>query len=244
MNRLTTLSLASLLLFVLCAGPTSAQSRGLPAQTPVETPASDDSTEIEDEAENLEDAEVEEAGSEGPREDPSDAEQAEQAQETGEPQLPGPIRPPEGFQSVRLGMGMAEVKEKLKADPYFDFRGDPDVTMLNRPNESLIETTGLTFVDRAFFQFHEGKLYTIILMLDTERMDHFTMYTSLSEKYGDPTSLSPSEIVWDFDAIRLSLERPLAVKYVDKQVFASLLLANDRAESLNALSKDRFLDQF
>ena len=141
-------------------------------------------------------------------------------------------------------MSDAAVKELLKRDTQFKFRGDPDVSMLASPNESLIETRGISFIDRAYFQFHEGKLYTIILALDPERIDHYTMYTTLVDRYGEPNSLDPTEAIWEFAFIRMALERPLSVKYVDTAVFGSILRENAKAESLNSLNRDRFLDQF
>jgi hypothetical protein len=151
---------------------------------------------------------------------------------------------PLGFAGIEMGMELDVVKELLKRDSQFRFRGDPDVSMLATPNESLIETEGLSFIDRAYFQFYEGRLYTIILALDPEKIDHYTMYSTLVDRYGEPTSLDPSEAVWEFDFIRMALERPLSVKYVDTVAFGSILRENAKAESLNALSRDRFLDQF
>ena len=246
--------LLALILAVAILGELSAQSRGLP---PPQSTTDDAEQDEADESEGADDGAVEtesDVETEGDVETESNVEtegdvEAESAVETEgdvetasvEEEL---IEVPRGFQTLDLGMGLAEVKEALKADTNFNFRGDPDVTMLNNPNDSLIETEGFSFVDRAFFQFHEQKLYTIIIMLNPEEIDHFTMYTRLTDKYGEPSSLSPSEVVWDFDAIRLSLERPLAVKYVDKQVFESLLEAGDKAESFNEINKDNFLDQF
>ncbi len=152
--------------------------------------------------------------------------------------------PPEGFAAIEMGMELERVKELLKADPQFDFRGDPDVSFLARPNESLIETEGMTFIDRAYFQFYEGRLYTIILALNQDRLDHYTMYTELIDKYGEPASLDPTEVVWEFDEIRMVLERPLSVKYIDIPVFNRIVRQGAQAESLNALSRDRFLEQF
>jgi hypothetical protein len=151
---------------------------------------------------------------------------------------------PPGFAGIEMGMALDVVKELLKRDPQFRFRGDPDVSMLARPNESLIETEGLSFIERAYFQFYEGKLYTIILALNPERVDHYTMYTVLVDRYGEPSSLDPTEAVWEFDSIRMVLERPLSVKYIDNLVFNEILRQNARAESLNALSRERFLEQF
>ncbi len=151
---------------------------------------------------------------------------------------------PVGFAEIEMGMELDRVKELLTRDSQFKFRGDPDVSLLASPNESLIETEGFSFIDRAYFQFHEGKLYTIILALDPERIDHYTMYTTLVGRYGEPTSLDPSEVVWEFDTIRMALERPLSVKYVDTVTFNDILRENAKLESLNALNRDQFLGQF
>ncbi len=151
---------------------------------------------------------------------------------------------PDGFNEIFLGMEMDTVKDKLKADSNFNFRGDPDVSLLLSPNESLIECTGFSYVDRAFFQFYDKKLYIIILMINKEKMDHYSIYTSFIEKYGEPASLSPSKIIWESDDFRFSLERPLNIKYVDLAVFNTLLLEGKAGESLRILSREQFLDQF
>ena len=154
------------------------------------------------------------------------------------------VRAPRGFAEIEMGMELGRVKELLKQDPQFNFRGDPDVSLLASPNESLIETEGISFIDRAYFQFYQGKLYTIILALDPERIDHYTMYTTLVDRYGDPTTLDPSEVVWEFDVIRMALERPLSVKYVDTAAFDDILRENAKLESLNAFNRNQFLEQF
>ncbi len=159
-------------------------------------------------------------------------------------QTPAAIEAPRGFAGIEIGMGIEEVKTALSRDAQFKFRGDPDVSLLASPNESLIETEGLTFIDRAYFQFYKGRLYTIILLLNPERIDHYTMYTTMVSRHGEPTGLDPSEAVWEFDRIRLALERPLSVKYIDTLAFGDILRQNARTESLNALSRERFLDQF
>jgi len=154
------------------------------------------------------------------------------------------VAAPKGFAAIEMGMELSRVKELLKQDPQFNFRGAPDVSMLARPNESLIETKGITFIDRAYFQFYEGRLYTIIIALNQDRLDHYSMYTELIERYGKPATLDPTEAVWEFESIRMVLERPLSVKYIDTLVFGEIVRQNARLESLNALSRDQFLDQF
>ena len=151
---------------------------------------------------------------------------------------------PDSFNDLRLGMEIDEIKTRLKNNSNFLYRGDPDVSLLSRPNETLIDARGFSFINRGYFQFYEKKLYTIILELNDEKMDHFTMYTTLVEKYGDPSSLSPTAVVWDFENVSLSLERPLSLKYVDKTAFNTILSLSETAESLNQITREVFLDQF
>ena len=151
---------------------------------------------------------------------------------------------PLGFSTIKIGMALDEVKLALESNSLFRYRGDPDVSLLPRPNEFLIETEGIRYIDRAYFQFYDGALYTIILLLNREEIDHFTLYTTFVDKYGEPTYLDPSEVVWEFEAIRLAIERPLSVKYVDTVAFEEILRENAKTESLNKLSREGFLGEF
>jgi hypothetical protein len=153
-------------------------------------------------------------------------------------------QPPEGFRSIRLGMELEVVKELLQKDPLFAYRGDPDVSLLPQPQQTLIECEGTSYIRRAFLQFHERRLYILILALDPQRLDYYTMYSTLSGKYGEPDRLDPSEAVWEFEGLRLSLERPLSVKYIDTEVFDKLQDEAQAGEDLRALARDQFLEQF
>ncbi len=154
------------------------------------------------------------------------------------------VTPPYGFRNIQLGQQLEEVKEILKKDPLFNYRGDPDVSFLPLPKQTLIECQGNSYISRAYFQFHEDKLYIIILSLDQSKLDYYTMFSTLSGKYGDPDSLSPSDAVWRFDEVRFSLERPLTVKYIDNRVFEDLRDKGRAEEDLRDLSRKNFLKQF
>ena len=154
------------------------------------------------------------------------------------------VRTPRGFRSIRLGMELEQVKQLLIEDPLFDYRGDPDISFLPLPPQTLIETSGSSFIRRAYFQFDQDLLYIIILSMDPDRLDYYTLYSTLSGKYGQPTSLDPTEAVWQFDGMRLSLERPLSVKYIDSTVFEALKEEGQVQEDLWEISKDNFLQQF
>jgi hypothetical protein len=151
---------------------------------------------------------------------------------------------PRSFRNLSLGMSMDEVKEALKADGLFAYRGDPDVSLLPRPNESLIEVSGLSYIRRAFFQFHEDRLFVMIFAINESKMDHYSVFTSINNKYGKPQSLSPAESIWDDGVTRLSVERPLAVKYIDLDIFNSLKEAGRAEQSWEELLRIDFLDGF
>lgn len=156
----------------------------------------------------------------------------------------GPRGGPRGFRGVSLGMGLEQVKERLAADALFGYRGDPDVSLLPTPQQTLIECSGASWVRRAFFQFHEGRLFSIILVLDDRRLDYFTLFDTLTRKYGGSTRLNPSEAVWEFPELRLSLERPLSVKYLDSGVFTKLREQGQAGEALSEVSQKMFLEEF
>lgn len=150
----------------------------------------------------------------------------------------------DGFNNIILGMTMEEVKDELERDPNFNFRGDPDVSMMQTPNTSLIEVHGYHYIDRASFQFIDDSLFTITIILNTHRMGHYAMFSALLEKYGEPDSLSPEKSVWEGERVIISLERPLRVKYMTREVLENLLRDQRKKRSIEAVTRERFLDQF
>jgi hypothetical protein len=151
---------------------------------------------------------------------------------------------PMGFRNVSLGMGLDQVKAALKADPLFRYRGDPDVSFLPQTSQYLIECEGSTYLRRAYFQFADSRLFIMILVLDAQKLDHYSLFSTLTAKYGQPTSLSPEESVWQSDPVRFSLERPLTVKYIDNKTFAAILAKGGAQKDLDQLSREKFLEQF
>lgn len=151
---------------------------------------------------------------------------------------------PGGFRQIMLGMELEQVKQALGTDPLFRYRGDPDVSFLPQSSQSLIECGGTTWIRRAYFQFADSRLYIMILVLDPQMLDHYSLFSALSSKYGEPASLSPQETVWESDAVRFSLERPLTVKYIDRKTFAALQEKGGGPQDLEALSREKFIEQF
>jgi hypothetical protein len=163
---------------------------------------------------------------------------------TGPTIIPGSEPLPRSFRKFQLGMNLDELKEALADDGLFEFRGDRDVSFLPAKEENLVETTGLSFIRRAFFQLRSGAVFIMAFTLDNRRIDHYSVFTSLIRKYGEPVSLNPREAVWENEETRISLERPLTVKYIDMEVFKAIM-GEARAEATSEVFlRQGFLNEF
>jgi hypothetical protein len=158
------------------------------------------------------------------------------------PEFPEPA--PRQYRSLSLGMALDELKSALSADSLFLFRGDRDISFLPVREETLVETTGLSFVRRAYFQLVDAKVYIMSFSLDTRLMDHYSVFTSFIKKYGEPLELNPAFAVWESDETRVSIERPLTVKYIDKTVFNRLNEESKTKEDREILRREEFLADF
>ena len=150
---------------------------------------------------------------------------------------------PRQFRNIVLGMSLEDLKEELQKDNLFNFRGDRDVSFIPVREESLVETTGSSFVRRAFFQLREGSLFIMAFTLNTRMIDHYSVFTDLVEKYGQPVYLDPKEAVWENDEIRIAIERPLTVKYIDKIVFNDIIDESNLIQSRRVKDRQDFLDE-
>jgi hypothetical protein len=173
--------------------------------------------------------------------------------------LPGKERPapvenpetlPRQYREMKLGMSLEELKAALAADGLFTFRGDRDISVLhpvkgeNLVTENLVETSGLSFIRRAYFQLRGDKVFIMGFSLDPEKIDHYSVFTRLRNKYGDPASLNPREAVWETEETRLSLERPLTVKYIDMTVFNEIAEQSKTEAANQVLLREKFINEF
>ena len=154
---------------------------------------------------------------------------------------------PHGYSKISLGMSVDEVKEALKSNAQFGYRGERDVSLLPGENRTLIETdtsrtAPYSYLDRCWFQFHDDRLYIITITMKAERMDHYSLFKTLTDKYGNPDSLSPSKSEWSDDSVIMTLERPLTIRYTDKQVFDDLQSKSLVEKSVTEQTKEMFLN--
>jgi hypothetical protein len=151
---------------------------------------------------------------------------------------------PRQYRSLSLGMSLDELKDGLSKDGLFQFRGDRDVSFLPAREQSLVETTGMTFIKRAFFQLRDAKVFIMAFTLNTELIDHYSIFTQFVKKYGQPTYLDPGVSVWETDDTRIAIERPLTVKYIDRAVFNEIVNESGLIESGQVQLRQDFLDEF
>lgn len=151
---------------------------------------------------------------------------------------------PREFHGIGLGMNLEDLKAVLEKNGLFDFRGDKDVSYLPSKTENLVETTGRSFVRRAFFQLSGDALFIMGYMLNTALVDHYSIYTTFVKKYGEPVSLNPHEAVWENEDTRVSIERPLTVKYIDKKIFNSIIGESKLSGAVELELRREFLDDF
>jgi hypothetical protein len=151
---------------------------------------------------------------------------------------------PRQFRELSLGMNLDDLKAGLKKDSLFNFRGDRDVSLLPQRDQSLVETTGSSFVRRAFFQLREGAVFIMAFSLNAETVDYYSIFTALAKKYGEPRYLDPKEAVWENETTRVAIERPLTVKYIDKKVFSDIINESSLTESRQVKDRQDFVNEF
>jgi len=151
---------------------------------------------------------------------------------------------PRSYHGISLGMSPDEVKTLLLQDPWFNYRGDADVSLLERPRASLIDAGGSLFIKRGLFQFENDALSVILLELNPQTIDWFTVYTTLEGRYGNPADLNPQKAWWEDGKTRLALERPLTVKYLDLSVFEAAIAEDSDRAAWRAKAREEFLDEF
>ena len=157
---------------------------------------------------------------------------------------PGDSSLPRQFRNISLGMNIDDLKASLLEDNYFNFRGDRDVSLLPQREQSLVETTGSSFIRRAFFQLRDSQVFIMSFALNTQIIDHYSVFTQFVEKYGEPVSLDPKAAVWETEQTRISIERPLTVKYIDKTVFDDIINESSLVESGQVRLRQEFLNEF
>ena len=151
---------------------------------------------------------------------------------------------PVSLRAFTLGMNLENLKTELVKDNYFNFRGDRDVSFLPVTAQNLVETEGTNYIKRAFFQLKDGAVFIMSFSMNTDLIDHYSIFTAFVKKYGQPVTLNPKEAVWESETTRVTIERPLTVKYIDKKVFDTLVESAHAERSVASELREEFLNEF
>jgi hypothetical protein len=79
---------------------------------------------------------------------------------------------------------------------------------------------------------------------NTDKLDYYSIYMAFVKKYGEPASFNPSQAVWEDGAVRVSIEKPLSVKYIDRTVFDAGVKSARAGESAENENRAALLGAF
>lgn len=155
---------------------------------------------------------------------------------------------PSGYKNIKLGMSLEEAKENLVKEPDFGYHGDRDVSLIPNSSKILIETDaerghGSNFLTRCWFHFFNDELYTITINLNPQKIDYYSIFTTLCKKYGEPDSFNPNSATWKNDDITMSLEKPLTLKYIENNIEKETQNYSNITASPQEITQQMFLDE-
>lgn len=155
---------------------------------------------------------------------------------------------PYGYKNIYLGMTLDETKQELLKSPEFGYHGDRDVSLIPGTEQQLIETDASkgasAFLTKSWFQFYNNKLYTMTINFNQSNIDYYSIFTTLSKKYGNPNELNPKMALWKNDEITMILEKPLSIKYIDNQTYDELTNYSNISKSSEENARQMFLNEF
>ena len=149
---------------------------------------------------------------------------------------------PKGYRSIKLNMNKEQVISQLKKESIFDTSDQEKLTFRNEPDKEILKTNGVNFIKMAYFHFHNNVLYQITLDIDQNKLSYNDILMTLQNKYGKPINFSPGTADWENDAVKLSLQRPVMIKYYSIKIIKEIL--DETKEPLNfyKISREKFLN--
>lgn len=146
-----------------------------------------------------------------------------------------------GFENLILGSDYDEVLSKLDSSENFIYNSEQPSWIEENP---VIVAEGRGFVEKGYFQFVDKKLYTITVEINQNKIDYYTIFTELKKKYGNYKKFSPKMVLWESEKCTLFLERPLTLKYLDKNLHQKLLDSASIKKSKKEILRENFLEKF
>jgi hypothetical protein len=157
---------------------------------------------------------------------------------------------PRAFQGLSLGMSRDALKTALGENALFRVKEAQDdlltISVISPGDENTLEVDGVPrgFIRRAFFELNDEQVFTMSFVMDAALVDHYSVFMSLVNKYGEPSFLDPKRTVWESDETWVAIERPLTVKYIDLGVFNTLITDANAQQSASEQRREDFLNEF
>lgn len=139
---------------------------------------------------------------------------------------------------------MDQIKELLLTHGDFSYRGEPVVTLMEREGVQVIEAPGAFFIRYGYFQFENDLLVGITLEMNQSQLDHHRFFRHFYEKYGRPGKMNPLVARWEDESTYLLLERPLTIKYLERQSIEEALEGQREEISIMEMSREAYIEQF
>lgn len=149
-----------------------------------------------------------------------------------------------GFRDLQLGLSYEKTQDILISDSGFSYRGDPDLSISLSTSESIIDTPGRGFIERAVLQFADDTLVGISLYLSQATLDYFRLFEQLRSRYGEADDLNPEWSKWEDSTTRILLERPLTVRYFDLSYLNRIGEERSVQEAIQSQRREDFLNEF
>jgi len=150
------------------------------------------------------------------------------------------------YREFYISMSVEECKEALKQDGYFNYNDQEQPSLMRPSDEVLIDSPGRSFIKRGWFQFQDDRLIVMTIQLNPDKLDYYSVFRQLKEKYGAPLELSPQAALWrnEESGEEMLLSRPLEMKYRDGQYFRRLQEESRVDQSMEETLRERFLQEF
>ena len=82
------------------------------------------------------------------------------------------------------------------------------------------------------------------MQLSNTKVGYYSLLKSLTDKYGNATSLEPKKAGWENDSIRIQIEKPCILKYTDMETWKSLSSTDEEMEARKTekIERESFLE--
>lgn len=150
------------------------------------------------------------------------------------------------YRDYFISMTEKECREALKQDGYFLYSDQEQPSLMRPSDEVLIDSPGRSFIKRGWFQFQNDRLIVMTFQLNPQKLDYYSIFRQLKEKYGDPLELSPQSALWrnEESGEEMLLSRPLEMKYRDGEYFRQLQEERRVEETVEETLRERFIQEF